>query len=168
MVQITSTPVISRITRSRKKRKAKSPASPADCSEIKQVDGPAPSPLSSPEERRPPSAPSSPGCEKDANSSALGALGVATSSPVVQVPLKPRAHGHLWKVPGWLPWPRLPNVPHLFSTRLMFPSALSARKQFGRMPLKLAMQARPSAERQGWELLNVLVNSRSCFVFVLY
>ena len=50
----------------------------------------------------------------------------------------------------------------------MFPSALSARKQYGRMPLKLAMQARPSAERQGWELLNVLVNSRSCFVFVLY
>ena len=52
-VQVTSP----RMTRSRKKRKAVSPASPAECSGIKQVDGPAPSPPPSPEDCRPPPAP---------------------------------------------------------------------------------------------------------------
>ena len=47
---------------------------------------------------------------EDTNSSALGAT---TSAPVVQVPTEPLAHGHLWKVPGWLPWYRLQDVPRL-------------------------------------------------------
>ena len=63
VIQNNSKPVISpRMTSSRKKRKAASPVSTADCSEIEQVDWPAPSPRSSSEKRLPPSAPSSPGC----------------------------------------------------------------------------------------------------------
>ena len=71
-----------------------------------------------------------PRLRKDANSSASGALGAATSAPVVQVPTEPRAHTVIC---GWLPWPWLPDVPRLFSTRLIFPSTLSTRKQCGRM-----------------------------------
>ena len=85
VLQNNSTPVISpRMTRSRKKRKAASSASPADGSVIEQVDGPAPSPPSSPEEPRPGSALSSPTCAR---------------TPTL-APLRPRRHHQYPHGPG--------------------------------------------------------------------
>ena len=121
------------MTRSRKKRKAALPASPADCSEIEQVDGPAPSPSSSQEERQPLSAPSSSGCMRTPTLAPLAYWAPPPAPPWSRI-LPSNVHGHLWL--AVMASASRHTTPA--STRLMLPSGLPLCKQCDRMRKRVA------------------------------